>query len=193
MIRFLLRRLVFLLGMLAGLVLITFAVSNIAPADPAALAAGPDATRDMVETVRREYGLDRPLPEQFLRYVSDLLRGDLGRSVASGNSVGAELLRYVPASLELVLLAMGFSGPEQDAIAAQLGLPFDARGTLTRDDRFQTSEPGVFVAGDAGRGQSLIVWAIAEGRSVAAEVDAYLEGRTELPAPVRPTDRAISL
>jgi glutamate synthase (NADPH) small chain len=88
---------------------------------------------------------------------------------------------------------MGFSGPEQDALGEQLGVPFDDRGAVARDGRFQTSEPGVFVAGDAGRGQSLIVWAIAEGRSVAAEVDLYLEGRTELPAPVRPTDRAISV
>ena len=99
--------------------------------------------------------------------------------------------RLIPA--DLVLIAMGFTGPEQEALDAQLSLPFDQRGNVARDDRFQTSEPGVFVAGDAGRGQSLIVWAIAEGRSVAAEVDAYLEGRTELPAPVRPTDRAISV
>ena len=99
--------------------------------------------------------------------------------------------RLIPA--DLVLIAMGFSGPEQDELADQLGVPFDGRGNVSRDDRFQTSEAGVFVAGDAGRGQSLIVWAIAEGRSVAAEVDAYLEGRTELPAPVRPTDRAISV
>jgi glutamate synthase (NADPH/NADH) small chain len=62
-----------------------------------------------------------------------------------------------------------------------------------RGDDYQTSEEGVFVAGDAGRGQSLIVWAIAEGRAAAAAVDRYLEGETELPAPVRPTDRAISL
>jgi glutamate synthase (NADPH/NADH) small chain len=99
--------------------------------------------------------------------------------------------RLIPA--DLVLLALGFTGPEQEQLDEQLSLPFDQRGNVTRDARFQTAEPGVFVAGDAGRGQSLIVWAIAEGRSVAAEVDAYLEGRTELPAPVRPTDRAISL
>lgn len=99
--------------------------------------------------------------------------------------------RIIPA--DLVLLALGFTGPEQEQLGAQLGVPFDDRGAVSRDDRFQTTEPGVFVAGDAGRGQSLIVWAIAEGRSVAAEVDAYLEGRTELPAPVRPTDRAMTV
>src|SRR5579875_674028 len=99
--------------------------------------------------------------------------------------------RVLPA--DLVLLAMGFSGPERDALADQLGVPFDERGAVARDEGFQTDRAGVFVAGDAGRGQSLIVWAIAEGRSVAAAVDAYLEGGTQLPAPVRPTDRALTL
>ena len=128
MLRFLARRLVLLAGMLAGLVLITFTVSNIAPSDPAALAAGPDATRDMVETVRREYGLDRPLPEQFLRYVGDLARGDLGRSVSTGNQVAAELARYVPASLELVLLAMGF--------AILVGIPIGVLAAVWREGAF---------------------------------------------------------
>ncbi|MGN6742759.1 MAG: glutamate synthase subunit beta [Amnibacterium sp.] len=99
--------------------------------------------------------------------------------------------RTLPA--DLVLLAMGFSGPERELLGEQLGVPFDERGAVARDGGFQTDRPGVFVAGDAGRGQSLIVWAIAEGRSVAAAVDAYLEGETELPAPVRPTDRALTL
>ncbi len=99
--------------------------------------------------------------------------------------------RTLPA--DLVLLAMGFAGPERHDLAEQLEVPFDERGTVRRDGDFQTDVPGVFVAGDAGRGQSLIVWAIAEGRSVAAAVDAYLEGESELPAPVRPTDRALTL
>jgi glutamate synthase (NADPH/NADH) small chain len=94
---------------------------------------------------------------------------------------------------DLVLLAMGFSGPEQDRLREQLEVPFDPRGTVRRGDAYETDQAGVFVAGDAGRGQSLIVWAIAEGRAAAAAVDAYLEGETELPAPVSPTDRAISL
>jgi peptide/nickel transport system permease protein len=92
--------------MLFGLVCITFTVSNVAPSDPAALAAGPDATRDMVETIRREYGLDRPLPEQFLRYVTGLLQGDLGRSIVTTRAVTEDLARYFPATLELVLLSM---------------------------------------------------------------------------------------
>ncbi|AGW41320.1 glutamate synthase subunit beta [Leifsonia xyli subsp. cynodontis DSM 46306] len=97
--------------------------------------------------------------------------------------------REIPA--DLVLLALGFTGPEQDGLSSQLNLPFDERGNLERDGDYQTSEAGVFVAGDAGRGQSLIVWAIAEGRAAAAAVDRYLEGETQLPAPVRPTDRGI--
>ncbi|WP_439579924.1 ABC transporter permease [Elioraea sp.] len=92
--------------MLFGLVCITFVVSHVAPSDPAALAAGPDATRDMVETIRREYGLDRPLPEQFVRYIADLLRGDLGRSLVTTRPVVDDLARFFPATFELVLLSM---------------------------------------------------------------------------------------
>src|SRR3954447_16327672 len=109
MLRFLAGRLALLGVMLLGLIVITFVVSNVAPSDPAALAAGPDATRDMIETVRREYGLDQSLPMQFLRYVSDLARGDLGRAVQTGNQVRDDLGRYLPATLELVLLSMLFS------------------------------------------------------------------------------------
>lgn len=99
--------------------------------------------------------------------------------------------REIPA--DLVLLALGFTGPESDHLGRQLEVPFTDRGNVARGDAFETSAPGVFVAGDAGRGQSLIVWAIAEGRSVAAEVDRYLEGTTQLPAPVRPNDRGFTL
>jgi len=99
--------------------------------------------------------------------------------------------REIPA--DLVLLALGFTGAESDSLEGQLGVPFDTRGNVERGRDYQTSEPGVFVAGDAGRGQSLIVWAIAEGRAAASAVDRYLEGETDLPFPVRPTDRAISV
>lgn len=99
--------------------------------------------------------------------------------------------REIPA--DLVLLALGFTGPESETIGAQLPVPFDGRGTIERDGDYQTSRSGVFVAGDAGRGQSLIVWAIAEGRAAASAVDRFLEGETELPFPVRPTDHAITL
>jgi glutamate synthase (NADPH/NADH) small chain len=93
---------------------------------------------------------------------------------------------------DLVFLAMGFVGPERPLLA-QLGVDLDDRGNVARDDDWASSVDGVFVAGDAGRGQSLIVWAIAEGRSCAAAVDAYLTGgEVRLPAPVRPTDRALA-
>ncbi|MBT0995212.1 glutamate synthase subunit beta [Cellulomonas sp. DKR-3] len=90
--------------------------------------------------------------------------------------------REIPA--DLVLVAMGFTGPETEAVVGQLGVQVTPRGAFTRDDDFATAVPGVFVAGDAGRGQSLIVWAIAEGRAAAAAVDTYLSGATELPRPV---------
>jgi glutamate synthase (NADPH/NADH) small chain len=99
--------------------------------------------------------------------------------------------REIPA--DLVLIAMGFVGPEAQAATDQLGLTLTGRGTFERGSTFATRTPGVFVAGDAGRGQSLIVWAIAEGRSCAAAVDAYLQGSTHLPSPVRADERPISL
>ena len=88
---------------------------------------------------------------------------------------------------DLVLLAMGFVGPEKQGLLADLSVELTDRGNVARKDDFQTSVPGVFVAGDMGRGQSLIVWAIAEGRAAAAGVDTYLMGRTALPAPIKPT------
>ena len=98
--------------------------------------------------------------------------------------------REIPA--ELVLLAMGFTGPQQEGLVEQLGVELDERGNIVRDDSYTSSVPGVFVAGDAGRGQSLIVWAIAEGRAAAAAVDRHLTGSTNLPAPIPPTERPIS-
>ena len=97
--------------------------------------------------------------------------------------------RELPA--QLVLLAMGFVGPERAGVVEQLGVDLDPRGNVARDENFATSVPGVFVCGDAGRGQSLIVWAIAEGRSCANGVDAYLQGSSRLPKPIQPTDRPL--
>ncbi|MEY8013660.1 glutamate synthase subunit beta [Mycobacterium servetii] len=88
---------------------------------------------------------------------------------------------------DLVLLAMGFVGPEKPGLLTDLGVKLTERGNVARGADFETSVPGVFVAGDMGRGQSLIVWAIAEGRAAAAGVDRYLMGSTALPAPVKPT------
>jgi glutamate synthase (NADPH/NADH) small chain len=93
---------------------------------------------------------------------------------------------------DLVLLAMGFTGADRAGLLDDLGVDMDARGNVARDAAYATSVPGVFVAGDMGRGQSLIVWAIAEGRSAAAAVDAYLMGATALPAPIPPTARPLT-
>ncbi|MGH3316568.1 MAG: glutamate synthase subunit beta, partial [Nocardioidaceae bacterium] len=99
--------------------------------------------------------------------------------------------REIPA--DLVLFAMGFTGPEQGDLVEQLGVELDARGNVARDASYMSSEDGVFVAGDCGRGQSRIVWAIAEGRACAAGVDSYLTGSTTLHAPVQPTDRPMAV
>ncbi|MFN2538773.1 MAG: glutamate synthase subunit beta [Mycobacteriales bacterium] len=95
--------------------------------------------------------------------------------------------REIPA--QLVLLAMGFVSPQHEGLLDDLGVDYDPRGNVARSLSWESSVPGVFVAGDMGRGQSLIVWAIAEGRACAAAVDAHLMGSTTLPSPVRPTDR----
>jgi len=92
---------------------------------------------------------------------------------------------------DLVLLAMGFTGAERGPLLTDLGVAFDERGNVARDGDFATSVPGVFVAGDMGRGQSLIVWAIAEGRSAAAAVDGYLSGQTTLTAAIEPTTASL--
>ncbi|WP_153504210.1 glutamate synthase subunit beta [Cumulibacter manganitolerans] len=100
--------------------------------------------------------------------------------------------REIPA--QLVLLAMGFLGPEREGFVEQLDVPLDERTNIVRDNEYMTSLPGVFVAGDAGRGQSLIVWAIAEGRAAAKSVDEYLMGiPSQLPRPVNPTDRPLAV
>jgi glutamate synthase (NADPH/NADH) small chain len=98
--------------------------------------------------------------------------------------------RILPA--DLVFLALGFVGPETNELTSQLQAPLDSNGNVARDGRYKAAD-GLFVAGDAGRGQSLIVWAIAEGRAAAAAIDEYLEGETGLPFPVKPTDRPISV
>ncbi|WP_448613075.1 glutamate synthase subunit beta [Modestobacter sp. URMC 112] len=93
--------------------------------------------------------------------------------------------REIPA--DLVLLAMGFTGAQRAGLVDGLGVEVDGRGNVVRDGDFMTTVPGVFVSGDMGRGQSLIVWAISEGRAAAAAVDGWLTGDTALPRPVTPT------
>jgi peptide/nickel transport system permease protein len=115
-----------LLGlMLFGLLCITFAISHVVPGDPARLAAGPDATPAMVESLRAQYGLDRPLPAQFVRYLRGLAAGDLGRSLRTRESVGADLLRYFPNTFELVTGAM--------LLAIALGVPLGIVSAVYRN------------------------------------------------------------
>ena len=109
----------------------------------------------------------------------EVKRGDQGFETVEGTE------REIPA--DLVLLAMGFVGPEREGLLTDLGVEINERGNVARDANFATNVPGVFVAGDMGRGQSLIVWAIAEGRAAAAGADRYLMGQTALPAPIKPT------
>jgi glutamate synthase (NADPH/NADH) small chain len=92
---------------------------------------------------------------------------------------------------ELVLLAMGFVGPQRNGLLEKLGVDVNERGNVARDGQFATNRDGVFVAGDMGRGQSLIVWAIAEGRACAAAVDEWLMGSTALPSPIAPDARPL--
>ncbi|QAY61221.1 glutamate synthase subunit beta [Microbacterium protaetiae] len=144
-----------------------------------------------------EEGGDRSYLASTVEFLSDengavtALRVAETEYVDGGRVPKAGTEREIPA--DLVLIAMGFRGPEREAIDAQLDLPFTRLGSLKRTPRFETDLPGVFVAGDAGRGQSLIVWAIAEGRAAAAAADRYLVGETALPTPVAANDVAIGV
>ena len=99
--------------------------------------------------------------------------------------------RDLPA--DMVLLAMGFTGPEKNELVKALELKLDSRGNIARDNSYHTNVDSVYICGDAGRGQSLIVWAIAEGRSAASAVDADLMGHTQLPSPIEPTARPLTV
>jgi glutamate synthase (NADPH/NADH) small chain len=139
-----------------------------------------------------EEGGDRHYQISTERFIGD----ERGR-VAALEAVKVEMVREggrldfrpIPGSkfrleCDLVLLAMGFLGPERTGPVSELALELTARGNVRRDQHWMTSVPGVFTCGDMQRGQSLIVWAIAEGRSCARGVDLYLMGKSDLPAPV---------
>jgi len=106
MLRLIAKRLLAALPSLFGVVVITFVLTRALPGDPAAYFAGGAATAEAIEQVRRQLGLDRPLPEQFFRYLGDLARGDLGLSLTTGQPVLTELGQRLPASLEIVLVAL---------------------------------------------------------------------------------------
>ncbi len=139
-----------------------------------------------------EEGGERVFAVSTQRFVDDGSGGVAGLVIAEVDEKfqvveGTE--RELPA--QLVFLAMGFTGPEKGALLDGLGVELDQRSNVARGDDWATSQPGVFVCGDMGRGQSLIVWAIAEGRACASSVDRWLMGDTQLPSPIKPTDRPI--
>lgn len=118
------RRLVFLVVVVLGMSLMTFLISHAIPADPARLLAGLEVTQEQVESVRREYGLDKPLPRQYLDYLIGLTRGDLGKSLSTRRAVREDLRKFFPATLELGLAATG--------IALGVGIPFGILAAVRR-------------------------------------------------------------
>ena len=125
MIEYVVKRALLLGLMLFGLLVVMFLVSNVAPGDPARVAAGHDATPAMVETIRREYGLDRPLATQFGIYLKGIAAGDFGRSIRTTRAVVDDLRRYFPATFELVTVAM--------LLAVALGVPLGMLGAVFKD------------------------------------------------------------
>jgi len=146
-----------------------------------------------------EEGGDRIYSVTTTRFVDDgagAVRALAGHRVEVRDEGGRPVFKPVPGSefelpCELVLLAMGFLGAERRGVVDELGLALDPRGSVACDENWQTSREGVFVCGDMTRGQSLIVWAIAEGRSCASSVDRFIVGETALPAPLVPGQLAL--
>ncbi len=122
---YLLRRFLFLIPLLVGLSLLTFIVSRILPGDPVGLAAGPQSTPAIKAKLAEQFGLDKPLPLQYINYVAGLLRGDWGKSLYSKREVWNDLRTYFPATLELTIAAVGF--------ATLLGIPLGLLSALRRN------------------------------------------------------------
>lgn len=122
---YILRRILFMIPVLFGLSLLTFTISHLIPGDAVMLVAGPQATKEEIQSLAREFGVDQPLPVQYMRYVSGLLRGDFGRSIMTRRQVADDLRLFFPATLELVITAMG--------IAILLGIPFGVLSAVARD------------------------------------------------------------
>jgi glutamate synthase (NADPH) small chain len=143
-------------------------------------------------TSAHEEGGDRVYSVTTTAFVSDAegnlaaLRGHEVRQTFTDGRMNFEMVEgsEFEMPVNLVFLAMGFLGPERNGLLEQFGVTIDGRGNVARDGAYATSVDGVFVAGDMGRGQSLIVWAIAEGRSAAAACDQWLMGETLLPSPL---------
>lgn len=119
------RRILLIIPVLIGLSIVTFTVSHLAPGDPVKLAAGPRASPEEIQRLTEAFGLDKPLPLQYLNYLRGLLRGDLGRSMMNGHRVIKDLLRFFPATLELVLVSM--------VLAVSIGVPAAVISAVYRD------------------------------------------------------------
>jgi len=122
---YILRRVLLFIPVLIGLSVITFVISHMVPGDPVGLAAGPGATPQQLDTLRRAYGMDKPFPLQYLQYMLNALRGDFGRSMMSGHSVWDDLRAFFPNTLELVVIAM--------LIALVIGIPLGIVSAVWRD------------------------------------------------------------
>jgi peptide/nickel transport system permease protein len=125
MLNFLLRRVVLIVIVLFGLSVLTFIIARVIPSDPVMLAAGPRASREQIDALRREYGYDKSLVEQYVQYISDLSQGDWGKSVILRREVGEDLQRFLPATLELVIISMTF--------ATLVGMPLGLISAVYRD------------------------------------------------------------
>ncbi len=125
LVSFILRRMFLLIFMLLGIVMLTFFLSRVIPGDPAQMMAGMRASQEQVENMRTRLGLDKPLPQQFIVYVGDLLRGDLGKSIMSRRPVVDNLKQFFPATVELSFVAF--------LIAALIGVPLGVLAALHKD------------------------------------------------------------
>ncbi len=125
MVYFILRRIVLVVPVLFGLTLLTFTISHLVPGDPVMLAAGPQASKEDIERLAIEYGVDQPLPAQYWHYITGLVHGDMGRSILTRRTVGDDLRLYYPATLELVIAAM--------FLAIVMGIPLGVVSAVYRD------------------------------------------------------------
>ncbi|NIN69428.1 MAG: ABC transporter permease subunit, partial [Anaerolineae bacterium] len=122
---YLIRRLLLIIPVLIGLSIVTFAISHIVPGDPVRLAAGPQATAEQIHKLEEEFGLDKPLPVQYLNYMRGVLRGDLGVSMMNRHPVALDLRRYFPATFELVVVST--------IMGVAIGLPLAMAAAVFRD------------------------------------------------------------
>ena len=141
MIWFTVKRLLMVMLMLAGLLAITFTISHIAPGDPAALAAGPDATQEMIERIRVEYGLDKPIPQQFVIYLQGIVTGNWGQSIHTTRAVWDDLVTFFPNTFELVVVSILF--------AIVLGVPLGVLAAVRQNSVLDHSIRIITVSGVA--------------------------------------------